>query len=172
MQTYPGKCLVGIEYEPLFDDFVKMNEEGALPKGFEIGENAYKVILGHHVTTESGTGVVHIAPAYGEDDFQIGKKEKLGFVSSIDATGNVEYLGEYNGQYVFDFNETVIKRLKDQKVLVHLATMSHSYPHCYRCGNPLIYRAISSWYLNVESIKDRMVANNQKVRWVPENIKD
>lgn len=173
LNTYPGTCLVGLEYEPLFDDFVKMNEAGTLPKGYELGENAYHVILGHHVTTESGTGVVHIAPAYGIEDEEIGKKSKLGFVSSIDETGHVEYLSdEYNGQYVFDFNETVIKRLKDEKVLVHLATMSHSYPHCYRCGNPLIYRAISSWYLDVESIKDRMVANNQKVRWVPENIKD
>ena len=171
LNTYPGTCLVGLEYEPLFDDFVKMNEAGTLPKGYEIGENAYHVILGHHVTTESGTGVVHIAPAYGEDDFIIGKKEKLGFVSSIDATGLVEYLGEYNGQYVFDFNETVIRRLKDTKQLVHLGNIVHSYPHCYRCQNPLIYRAISSWYLDVESIKDRMVAHNKKVRWVPESIK-
>ncbi len=112
VREYSGSELVGLEYEPLFAEPSRMAVAGALPKGQELGPNAYRVVPGHHVTTESGTGVVHIAPAYGEDDFQIGTKEGLGFFSHINATGNVEGLGFGEGEYVFDFNETVIRYLK------------------------------------------------------------
>ena len=115
--------------------------------------------------------MVHIAPAYGEDDFQIGVRESLGFISHIDATGNVTGLLTNNGTYVFDYNQIVIDRLKAEKSLIHVGTIDHSYPHCYRCHTPLIYRAISAWYVSVESIKDQMIANNEKITWVPETIK-
>lgn len=136
-----------------------------------LGRKAFQVVPGHHVTTDSGTGVVHIAPAYGEDDFQIGKRENLGFISHIDAVGHTTGLLSDNDVYVFDYNQIVIDRLKSEKKLVHVGTIDHSYPHCYRCHTPLIYRAISAWYVNVESMKDRMIANNEKVNWVPETIK-
>lgn len=171
VREYPGCCLIGMEYEPMFDDFVTLAEAGKLPKDVELGANAYHVIPGHHVTTDSGTGVVHIAPAYGEDDFQIGKRENLGFISHIDAVGHTTGLLSDNDVYVFDYNQIVIDRLKSEKKLVHVGTIDHSYPHCYRCHTPLIYRAISAWYVNVESMKDRMIANNEKVNWVPETIK-
>lgn len=116
--------------------------------------------------------MVHIAPAYGVDDAEIGQKEKLGFISHIDAIGHTTGLLSNNDVYVFDFNQIVIDRLKAEKSLVHVGTIDHSYPHCYRCHTPLIYRAISAWYVNVESMKDKMIANNQKVSWMPDNIKD
>jgi isoleucyl-tRNA synthetase len=172
VREYPGSCLVGLEYEPLFNEPREKSELGELPKGQELGRNAYRVVSGHHVTTESGTGVVHIAPAYGEDDFQIGAKEGLGFFSHINATGNVEGLGFGEGEYVFDFNETVIKYLKDTKSLVHIGSIDHSYPHCYRCKTPLIYRAVSAWYVSVEKIKDGMLKSNEGINWTPEHIKE
>lgn len=171
VREYPGSCLVGIEYEPLFDDLVTLVEAGNVSKDVKIGMNAYHVVPGHHVTTESGTGIVHIAPAYGEDDFVIGQKENLGFASHIDATGNVTGLLNDNGTYVFDYNQIVIDRLKAEKNLIHVGTIDHSYPHCYRCHTPLIYRAISAWYVNVETIKDKMIENNEKIAWMPDVIK-
>lgn len=172
VREYPGSCLVGIEYEPMFDDAITLAEAGTLSDDMELGENAYKVVPGHHITTDSGTGVVHIAPAYGVDDAEIGQKEKLGFISHIDAIGHTTGLLSDNDVYVFDFNQIVIDRLKAEKKLIHIGTIDHPYPHCYRCHTPLIYRAISAWYVNVESLKDRMIANNQKVNWTPDNIKD
>ncbi len=171
VREYEGSCLVWIEYEPLFNDFILQKEAWKLSKDIELKENAYHVVLGHHVTTESGTGVVHIAPAYGEDDFQIGKKEWLGFISHIDSIGHTYGLLEWNDIAVFDFNQMVIDRLKKEKSIIHIGTIDHSYPHCYRCKTPLIYRAISAWYVNVEKMKDRMIANNEAITWVPETIK-
>lgn len=172
VREYPGSCIVGLEYEPLFNEPTHKSELGELPKGQELGRNVYRVVSGHHVTTESGTGVVHIAPAYGEDDFQIGQKEGLGFFSHINATGNVEGLGFGEGEYVFDFNETVIRYLKDTKALVHIGSIDHSYPHCYRCKTPLIYRAVSAWYVSVEKIKEDMLSSNESINWTPEHIKE
>lgn len=172
VREYPGSCLVGMEYEPMFDDAVTLAKTGILSDDMELMENSYHVVPGHHVTTESGTGVVHIAPAYGIDDAEIGQKEKLGFISHIDAIGHTTGLLSDNDVYVFDYNQIVIDRLKAEKKLIHVGTIDHSYPHCYRCHTPLIYRAISAWYVNVESLKDRMIANNQKVNWMPDNIKD
>ncbi len=171
VRTYKWECLEWIRYEALFNDFQLLDEAWELPKWLELGKNVYSVVIGHHVTTESGTGVVHIAPAYWEDDSIIGKKEWLWYVSHIDDTGNVETLSEYMWVYVFDFNETVIKLLKDRGVMVNMTTIDHSYPHCYRCHTPLIYRWISAWYVKVEEVSDRMVKNNEEINWVPDNIK-
>lgn len=172
VREYPGSCLVGLSYEPMFDDAVTLAEAGTLSDEMELGKNAYTVVPGHHVTTDSGTGVVHIAPAYGIDDAEIGQKQELGFISHIDAIGHTTGLLSDNDVYVFDYNQIVIDRLKAEKQLIHVGTIDHSYPHCYRCHTPLIYRAISAWYVNVESLKDRMIINNQKVNWMPDNIKD
>lgn len=170
VRTYPGGCLVGIEYEPVFNDFELQSDD--LPKGMSLGEHSYQVVLGHHVTTDSGTGIVHIAPAYGEDDSAIGQKEGLGYVAHIDAVGKTCNLLSNNETYVFDFNEVVIRDLKDRKAVVHIGTIDHSYPHCYRCHTPLIYRGISAWYVSVEKIKEKMLAANAQTAWVPENIRD
>ncbi|MFK7780661.1 MAG: isoleucine--tRNA ligase, partial [Candidatus Gracilibacteria bacterium] len=172
LREYKGKCLVGMKYEPIFDDFWILNEAGDMPLGMELDENSYSVVLGHHVTTESGTGVVHIAPAYGEDDNLIGKEQKLGYVSHIADNGNTEHLLENNGVQVFKFNEIALKQLKDNNTVVQINTIDHSYPHCWRCESPLIYRAISAWYVAVEKIRKKMVANNQKINWTPDIIKN
>ncbi|RAL56575.1 isoleucine--tRNA ligase [Candidatus Gracilibacteria bacterium GN02-872] len=172
LRVYDGKCLIGIEYEPLFNDFLVQNGSSNLPKEIFLGKNAYKVISGHHVTTESGTGIVHIAPAYGEDDYHIGKTQDLGFVSHISDSGKTENLLEDNGIWVFDFNEIVIEKLKKSGEVVKISTITHSYPHCWRSGVPLIYKAISAWYVDVTAIKDQMIKNNQKINWVPDDIKN
>ncbi|MDD4530395.1 MAG: isoleucine--tRNA ligase, partial [Candidatus Gracilibacteria bacterium] len=168
-----GKDLVGIEYEPIFEDFYvqKVEQNKDLGKSNVFGKNSYKVVAGHHVTTESGTGIVHIAPAFGEDDNIIGKKEDLGFFNHIDDTGKTQFLLKDNGVYVFDYNEQVIQILKDRKTIVKISTIDHSYPHCWRCDTPLIYRGINAWYVAVEKFRDKMVKNNEKITWVPENIK-
>lgn len=144
-----------------------------MPKGMELGERAYRVVLGHHVTTDSGTGVVHIAPAYGEDDNEIGRVEQLGYVSHIGSIGRVEHIREsFRGVWVFDFNDHILKDLKERGLLVQISTIDHSYPHCYRCKTPLIYRGISAWYVDVESIREKMLKNNAQTNWTPDHIRD
>ncbi len=171
-REYKWKCLEWIKYDPLFMDFQTLADSDNMPQGMNFDTNTYSVVIGHHVTTESGTGIVHIAPAYGEDDYQIGKNEKLGFVSHIADNGNTENLLENNWVQVFDFNELVIEALKKQGSTLQINTYDHSYPHCWRCESPLMYRAISAWYVAVEKIRDRMVKNNQEINWTPNEIKD
>lgn len=173
LRSYKWACLAWIEYEPLFDDFYtqKVDMNADLWPVNNLWKNSYKVVIGHHVTTESGTWVVHIAPAFWEDDNIIGKKEDLGFFNHIDDTGKTQYLLQFNEEFVFDFNDHVIQLLKDQKSVVKISTVDHSYPHCWRCDTPLIYRWISAWYVAVEKIRDQMIANNEKIHWVPESIK-
>ena len=174
IREYKGSCLAGIKYEPLFDDFeVQLNQMNEnLWTGIELWENSYSVVIGHHVTTESGTWIVHIAPAYGEDDNMIGKKEKLGFVAHINDSGKTYNLLENNNLEIAEFNEIILAKLKEDKTAILINTINHSYPHCWRCQTPLIYRAISAWYVAVEKIRDKMVANNKKVNWTPDIIKN
>lgn len=173
MREYKGSCLKGIKYEPLFSDFdPEVNPEVYETQGFKKGKNTHSVVIGHHVTTESGTGIVHIAPAYGEDDYQIGKDQGLGFVIHIADNGNTQNLLEHNGVQVFEYNEIALQDVKQRGLTLQINTYDHSYPHCWRCDSPLIYRAISAWYVNVEKIKDKMVDNNQEINWTPNEIKD
>ncbi|MDD2907221.1 MAG: isoleucine--tRNA ligase [Candidatus Gracilibacteria bacterium] len=172
VREYKGACLVGIKYEPIFDDFFILNEANSMPLGMELGKNVWSIVPGHHVTTDSGTGIVHMAPAYGEDDNLIGKEQSLGFVAHIADNGNTENLLTDNGIPVFEYNELAITKLKEKNVIFLLNTFDHSYPHCWRCDTPLIYRAISAWYVAVEKIRDKMVENNQEINWTPEIIKN
>ena len=172
LRVYDWKCLIWIEYEPLFNDFVVQNWSSNLPKEIFLWKNAYKVISGHHVTTESWTWIVHIAPAYWEDDYHIWKTQDLWFVSHISDSWKTENLLEDNWIWVFDFNEMVIEKLKRSWEVVKISTITHSYPHCWRSWVPLIYKAISAWYVDVTAIKDQMIKNNQKINWVPDDIKN
>ena len=172
LRVYDWKCLIWIEYEPLFNDFLVQNWSSNLPKEIFLWKNAYKVISGHHVTTESWTWIVHIAPAYWEDDYHIWKTQDLWFVSHISDSWKTENLLEDNWIWVFDFNEMVIEKLKKSWEVVKISTITHSYPHCWRSWVPLIYKAISAWYVDVTAIKDQMVKNNQKINWVPDDIKN
>ena len=172
LRVYDWKCLIWIEYEPLFNDFLVQNWSSNLPKEIFLWKNAYKVISGHHVTTESWTWIVHIAPAYWEDDYHIWKTQDLWFVSHISDSWKTENLLEDNWIWVFDFNEMVIEKLKKSWEVVKISTITHSYPHCWRSWVPLIYKAISAWYVDVTAIKDQMIKNNQKINWVPDDIKN
>ena len=157
-----GKDLEGQAYEPLFDYFKDLSSEGC-----------FKVTLGNYVTTEAGTGIVHTAPSFGEDDFKTGKNYKLPHVFPINDAG--EFTAEapdVEGMFFKDADKSIIKLLKEKNLMFKHETMVHSYPFCWRSGAPLMYRTIGSWFLDVEKIKDNMIANNQEVHWSPEHIKD
>ncbi|MEE9394531.1 MAG: isoleucine--tRNA ligase [Planctomycetota bacterium] len=158
-----GATLLGRVYRPLFPYFAD-HEEAA---------NAFRVLTADFVDTEEGTGVVHLAPGFGEDDQLTCKAEGIGLVCPVDDRGRfTAEVSDYEGQLVFDANKPIIRRLKDEGRLIRHETYEHSYPHCWRTDEPLIYKAMSSWYVRVSDIRDRMVELNQQINWIPENIKD
>ncbi len=160
LREFKGAELIGRSYEPLFPYFKDL-------------ENGFRVVDGHHVSTETGTGIVHIAPGFGEDDAEIGKKEGLPAVCPIDAEGKfTEEVIDYKGRWVKEADKDIIRRLKDEKKVIKHDTYMHSYPHCWRCDEPLIYKAVSSWFVDIAKIKDKMLSANQKIDWVPEHIKE
>lgn len=155
-----GRDLVGRRYRPLFPFFAD-------------AENAFQVLGAEFVTTEDGTGVVHMAPGFGEDDQNECNAAGIATICPMDEHG--QYTAEITpwvGRHVFDANPDVIKTLKEMGVVVRHDTYNHSYPHCWRCAEPLVYRAISSWFVQVTAIRDRMVELNQNISWTPEHIKD
>lgn len=157
-----GSDLVGLTYEPLFPYF-------------STSENAFKVIEGSFVDAESGTGVVHIAPGFGEDDMVVGKKYGLPIVVPVDEAGCfTAEITDYVGQNVIlEANENIIRDLKKRpNVVLKHDQILHSYPHCWRTDQPLIYKAMSSWYFEVSKFKNRMVELNQSINWIPAYIKD
>ncbi len=161
-KAYKGNDLLGWEYEPLFDYFNNQRTKGA-----------FKVIWAEHVTTESGTGIVHMAPAFGEEDYFACAREKLPLVNPVDDDGMfTAEVPEYQGKRVNDADKEIIAELKKRGRLFKQETITHAYPFCERSDTPLIYRAVSSWFVAVEKIKDRLVANNQTTQWVPDHLKD
>ena len=143
--------------------------------------NAFQVLPGDFVTTEDGTGIVHMAPAYGEDDKATADTAGIVAVTPVDSKGRFDAtVPDYAGQHVFDANPQIIRDLKNGTgpaaangaVLLRHETYEHSYPHCWRCRNPLIYRAVSSWFIKVTEFRDRMVELNQQITWYPEHVKD
>ncbi|MEU3627915.1 isoleucine--tRNA ligase [Amycolatopsis coloradensis] len=165
---YTGTELLGTRYAPPFPYFAGH-------------ENAHRVLSADYVTTEDGTGVVHIAPAYGEEDKVVTDAVGIVPVTPVDAQGKFDAtVPDYAGQQVFDANPNIIKDLKNGTgsagrqgaVLLRHETYEHPYPHCWRCRNPLIYRAVSSWFVAVTEFKDRMIELNQQITWYPENVKD
>jgi isoleucyl-tRNA synthetase len=155
-----AKDLVGRSYEPLFPYFKDQ-------------ENAFVVLADDYVTTSDGTGVVHQAPAYGEDDFRVCKLNGIELVDPLNEEGEyTEMIPEYKGQFVKDADKDIIKDLKQKNLLLKHETIVHSYPHCERTEGPLIYRAIPAWYIKVEDIKDKLVKNNKTINWVPSHLRD
>ncbi len=143
--------------------------------------NAFQVLSADFVTTDDGTGIVHLAPAYGEDDKATADKAGIVPVTPVDAKGRFDAtVPDYQGQHVFDANPQIIRDLKNHTgpaaangaVLIRQETYDHPYPHCWRCRNPLIYRAVSSWFIKVTDFRDRMVELNQQITWYPEHVKD
>ncbi|MGY4646002.1 isoleucine--tRNA ligase [Cellulomonas sp. URHB0016] len=170
--TVLGAELAGRRYTPPFDYFTGH-------------ENAHQVLLGDFVTTEDGSGIVHLAPAFGEDDMVACEAVGIAPVVPVDSRGRfTTEVGDYAGQQVFEANKAIIADLKSgtgplarvsddrRAALVRHETYEHSYPHCWRCRNPLIYKAVSSWFVRVTAFRDRMVELNQEITWTPEHIRD
>ena len=159
-----GAELAGVRYEPLF---------GYLADQPGMAEHGFQVLLADYVTTEDGTGVVHQAPAYGEVDQETCEAAGIPTVLSVDEGGRFTGLvPDFQGLQVFDANKPITQRLRADGRLLRQASYVHSYPHCWRCRKPLIYKAVSSWFVKVTAFRDRMVELNQDISWVPEHIKD
>ena len=160
IETIKGADLVGRKYEPLFDYFKDT-------------PNAFRIIHADYVSTEDGTGIVHIAPAFGEDDMNACQPYGIPVICPVDGKGCfTKAVPDYEGMQVFDTNEPIIKRLKAEGKLVRKEMYRHNYPHCWRTDTPLIYKAINSWFVKVTAFRDKMVANNQTINWIPEHIKN
>ena len=162
LATVSGRELVGRRYTPVFDYFAEKSEEGA-----------FVVISGEYVTTDSGTGLVHQAPAFGEDDYKAFQASGLeAFACPVTLQGEfTDEVPDFAGRHVKDADKDIIAVLKASDALYRQEVIQHSYPYCYRSDTPLIYRAIPSWYVRVTAIKDNLKLANEKINWVPEHIK-
>lgn len=162
IKTFLGKELFSTQYEPLFPYFAKFQQQ-----------NSFRVFLGDFVSENCGTGIVHCAPMFGEDDYEIGKRHNLPELLPIDNDGYLDKSTEdFAGLYFKDADKEIIIALKKKNLLFKKDTITHSYPFCWRSGTPLMYRAIPTWYVNVQKIKKTMVENNQKIHWMPQHIKN
>jgi isoleucyl-tRNA synthetase len=155
VRTFKGKELVGKEYEPLFEDR---------------GKNAHKFWHADYVSLEEGTGIVHLAPAYGEEDYLLAKQRGFPFVSVIDDNGFYSE-GEWKGQQVWEANKPIAKELHARGIVWKIDYITHSYPHCHRCGTKLMYRAHPSWFMDIEGQRTQMLEENGNIHWFPEHLK-
>ena len=171
LRTVPVNEVLGKRYKPIFDYYDNENLENR--------ENAWKIYSGDFVTTESGTGVVHIAPAFGEDDMNLGKENNLPFIQHVNRDGTfkaevTDFAGE-KVKPIEDHQKTdveIIKYLAKHGTLFAKEKIVHSYPHCWRCDTPLLNYATTSWFVKVTALRDRLVEINKKITWTPEDIGD
>ena len=157
LESYVGKELEGKEYEPLFP-FVQLNKK------------AYYVTCDNYVTLTDGTGVVHIAPAFGEDDANVGRKYDLPFLQLVDEKGEMTEETPWAGTFCKKADPLVLQDLEDRGLLFAAPNFEHSYPHCWRCNTPLIYYARESWFIKMTDVKENLIRNNNTVNWIPESI--
>lgn len=155
MQTFKGKQLVGKTYQPLFEDR---------------GTKAHKIWHADYVSLEEGTGIVHLAPAYGEEDYQLAKELHFPIVNNIDDNGLYK-TDEWKGQNVWDANKSIAKELHERGIVWKIDYIRHSYPHCHRCGTKLMYRAHPSWFMDIAGQRTEMLEQNGNIEWFPEHIK-
>lgn len=156
LETFEGSELVGKTYKPLL--------------GVDRGDNAHKVWAADYVESEAGTGIVHIAPAYGEEDFELAKKEKIPVVHVIDQNGFYTE-GDWQGQNVWEVNKPIAKDLKERGIVWKIDYITHSYPHCHRCGTRLMYRAHPSWFMDIDGQREQMLEKNEPITWFPDHVK-
>ncbi|KAL5256444.1 hypothetical protein ACHWQZ_G011623 [Mnemiopsis leidyi] len=168
LDKFLGNTLAGKTYTPLFPYMEHMKPSGA-----------FKVCLDKYVTRDAGTGIVHQAPAFGEDDYRVCltngvfKKGQEPDICPVDPTGKfLSIVADFSGMYVKDADKHIIKKLKEGGRMVHAGTMNHSYPYCWRSDTPLIYRVVPSWFIKVTSLREKLLANNDKCYWVPEFVKE
>ncbi|MGV9768183.1 isoleucine--tRNA ligase [Microbacterium sp. NPDC003461] len=160
----PGTELGDVRFEPLFDYFADVETWGM--------QNAWQILVDDYVTTSDGTGLVHQAPAYGEDDKRLNDAAGIPTIVSLGDDGRfLSFVSDFEGELWLDANMDIVRKLRGEGRLLRLQSYEHSYPHCWRCRNPLIYKAVSSWFVRVTDIKDRLLANNEQITWAPENVK-
>lgn len=161
LARFPGSALVGTEYVPLFE----------LPVSFG-GKQGYRVVADDYVTLTDGTGIVHIAPAFGEDDSRVGKDYDLPFLQLVDASGHLTGGTPWDGMFVKDADKEILSALKNSGKLFAALPFEHSYPYCWRCDTPLIYYARESWFIKMTAVRDKLIAFNRSINWIPETIKE
>ena len=161
LDRFLGKTLEGMEYEPLF----------SLPVNF-MGKKGYRVVSDDYVTLTDGTGIVHIAPAFGEDDNRVGKDWQLPFVQFVNASGHLCGGTPWDGLFVKEADKPILEALKESGKLFAALPFEHSYPFCWRCDTPLIYYARESWFIKMTAVKDKLIAFNRSVNWIPDTIKE
>lgn len=161
IEEFKGEKLNDIHYVPIFDYFAD-----------RVNSGAFRVVMEESISTEEGTGLVHAAPAFGEVDFFACMREGIELVCPVDGNGQfTDRIPEYKGLFVKDADKQIIKRLKEEKKVVHHGTCRHRYPFCWRSETPLIYKAVHSWFVSVEKIKDKLVRANQQIHWTPGHLK-
>ncbi|MBQ7182652.1 MAG: isoleucine--tRNA ligase [Clostridia bacterium] len=160
LRTFPGSELEGTEYEPLF------------PMKDPPRQKAWYVVCDSYVTLTDGTGVVHIAPAFGEDDARVGRNYGLPFVQLVNTQGRFVEGTPWEGTFVKDADKPIMEDLKARGLLLKKALYEHEYPFCWRCDTPLLYYARPTWFIKMTAVRDRLVANNRAVNWYPDNIKE
>ncbi len=164
-ETHLGSALAGIKYERLFDYYVDAEKFNT--------DNAWQILVDDYVGDGDGTGIVHQAPAYGEDDQRVCNDAGIPTYVSINERGEFNSIvSDFVGQHVFDANKPISQHLKSAGRVLRQASYEHSYPHCYRCKNPLIYKAVSSWFVETTKLRDRMLELNQEIDWTPDHTKD
>ena len=162
--TVRGAELQDVTYDRLFDYYADTETYGT--------ENAWRILVDDYVTVSDGTGIVHQAPAYGEDDQRVAGAAGIPTILSLDDGGRfLPNVTDVAGELWMEANTPLVRLIRDNGRLIRLQSYEHSYPHCWRCRNPLIYKAVSSWFIRVTDIKDDMLANNEQITWVPENVK-
>lgn len=158
LDTFTGKDLEYKKYEPLFQFDLQL-------KG-----NGYIVTCDDYVTLTDGTGIVHIAPAFGEDDAKVGRKYDLAFIQLVNSKGEMTSETPWAGTFCKEADPLILQALEDKGLLFTAPNFEHSYPHCWRCDTPLIYYARESWFINMAAVKDDLIRNNNTINWIPENI--
>ena len=179
--TLPGSALVGLHYEPLYEplkwgvpaSWFDTSQDGRLASvdDLETVENGYVVLGGDFVSLDDGTGVVHVAPAFGAEDFQLGKKKGLLFIQPVDLRGKMPDGSPWAGQFVKDADAGIMDDLTERGLLLKRDTIRHTYPFCWRCDTPLLYYAKPTWYIRTTAVKDRLIESNEKINWYPAHIK-
>ena len=192
VSTMKGADLVGSKYQPLYDPFDYQVEEdrigrfdgGQLLKGLgrdfpnlsalkaRISENSWQVHAAEFVSMEDGTGIVHIAPAFGDEDLSLGREKELAFVQPVDLQGRITGAYPFSGKFVKDADAEIMEDLQQRGLLYHREIYRHTYPFCWRCDTPVLYYAKPSWYIRTTAVKDRLVDGNQTINWYPDYIKD
>ena len=159
--TLLGTELLGRKYTPLFDFFA------------DYDPNAFQVISGDFIDTEEGTGIVHIAPGFGEDDQRIAADNQIGTLTPVDDAGCfTSEVKDWEGQNVFEASPDIIRSLRERDKVVRHDSYEHNYPHCWRTDTPIIYKAVPSWYVEVTAIREKLLELNQEINWIPSNVRD